>query len=448
VPRRGYVVEEGRVAKADEASSAAPASVAVLGFRPLGADREHQWFCEGVAEDITTTLTRSRRLLVVPHYRPAIRFDDAATSVETARNLGASHALEGSVRLAGDRARIAAHLLEARTGSIVWSERFDRRLVDVFAIQDEIAEAIVRHLEIELLPQEWQAMQLSRTSNIEAYTYYRHGRQLAQNLTRSYFLMAKRMFAKAVELDPDFARAHAGALLCECWLIEWKANTETPDTIIARAEQALELDPTVAEAHAARGFALYRAGRQDQAQQAYDRAIAIDPGCFEAYLFAGFLAWSSGCRVAAQAWFRTAADIHPEDYLATFFLVGMMKQDDPEKERWARLCLARTELAAALRPENPAPLSRGAVALAHLGEGAKALSWIARALALDPDDPATMYNSAAVHALLGQPETAIGLLEAYVRDASMDMLDIIRNDGDLDGIRDHPRYPTLMAGRP
>jgi len=449
VPRRGYMVDESRIhiRSGAAAPKAAKPSIAVLPFRPLANDREHQWFSDGIVEDITAALARSRQLLVVPRYARRDVSIDADTAVDAVRGLGVGYVLEGSVRIAGDSVRVSAQLLEAQSGGLVWADRFDRKTADIFSIQDEITEAIVRHLEIELLPEEWHAIQLSRTGDIEAYTYYRHGRQLARNLTKTYMLLARRMFAKAAELDPDFARAYAGIVLCDCYLMEWHATDEKLKSILAMADKALSLDPALAEAHVARGFALYRSGRFDEAEAAYAHALAIDRDCYEARLFAGMLAWIRGRRETAKSLFLMAGELREDDYLAPFFALGMMDKDDPDRKRWARVCLERAERLATLQPENPAPLSRGACVLAHLGEQERAFSWLTRALTMDPDDLVTQYNAAAVHSLTGRHEEAIAILENYLRVVSDDMIDILIGDRDFDGLRSHPRYAALIASR-
>lgn len=445
VPRRGYIVDEQRIEKRETGPKSRKPSIAVLPFRPLGNDREHQWFADGIAEDISTALARTGRLFVLPRYsRPAHR-EGVASTVEVARELGVRYLLEGSVRLSGVHVRVSTQLLDGDSGELLWAQRFDRQVADIFLIQDEITETTVRHLEIELLPGERNAIQLSQPDSIEAYTYYRHGRQLAQHWTKSYLLVARRMFAKAAELAPDFARAYAGMVLCDCYLLEWHATQETPDAILSMADRALALDPKLAEAHVARGFALYRTGHYDDAQLAYDRAVLVESTCYEAHLFAGHLAWVRGHRNGAVEQFSLAAELRQDDYLAPFFILGMIAKDDPRRMSWARLCLERAERAATLQPENAALLSRGAIALAHLGDPQRAISWMTRALTIDPQDLVSQYNSAGVHSLLGNKEAAMRLLEDYVQQVSPDMIDLIRHDGDFDGIRDHPRYEQLIS---
>lgn len=444
IPRRGYMVDAGQVRSRTRlpARQAERPSIAVLPFRPLASDREHHWFAEGLTDDIATALTRSRQLTVLSRLaEPA----QSLSPAEVAAALGARYAADGSVRLAGERLRVSARLVDARSGAILWADRFDRYLNDVFAIQDEITGAIVRHLEIELLPEERQALQLSRTDNLEAYTYYRHGWQLARHWTKSHLLLARRMFAQAAELDPAFARAHSAVTLCDCFLLEWFASGATPDSILAMAEKALALDPNQAEAHVARGLAFQKSDRVADARAAYAQALAIDPSCYEAHYFAGLFAWFGGQIDAAKAHFVEMTRLRPDDYLGPGFVLAVVERPTPESLSWAQLSIELAERAAIQQPENPAPLSRGSIALAHLGKFERAISWIRRAVTLDPDDPVTCYNAACVYSMTGDQDTALRFLEAYVRQTSEHMVSYVEQDEDLRGIRNHPAYRNLVA---
>lgn len=456
VPRRGYILDESRLRSHGEAhdhrqqeQTPGPAdkpSIAVLPFETMGAGQE--WFSDGIAEDITTALAKSRRLMVVSKNFSFAFKDRALRGDEIARELRVRYLLEGSVRLSGERVRVSTRLLEGATGELLWADRFDRDLADIFAIQDEITDAVVRHLELELLPDEKYAIRQARTGNIEAYHYELRGRQLALELTKSYLLLARRMFGKAVELDPSYARAHAGIVICDCYLRDWHGQKIDAGAILAGADKALQLDPALPEALAARGFALFCNERYAEAEQAYRTAFSIDPHSYEAnFFFASTIARFLDDREQMIAKFKLTARLRPDDYVSPMMVTSVLSTDDPERRNWARMCFERAERAADLHPANASPLHRGALALAYLGEREKAHSWLARALAIDPDDFVLHHNAACTHAQLGEAEAALRYVEKAVRNVAQNTIDMLRSDRDLDPIRDDPRFQRLLRPR-
>lgn len=162
-------------------------------------------------------------------------------------------------------------------GPPLWADRYDRDLTDIFAIQDEIAHAIVGQLKIKMRPEEVRALESDPTTNVEAYTYYLRGRKFARSMTMSYLIMARRMFYKAIELDPDYARAYAGIADCDSALYIWYAAEPLIGEILEMTEKALALDPALAEAHAARAIALHHADCDQEADIYFARALALIP---------------------------------------------------------------------------------------------------------------------------------------------------------------------------
>ena len=201
---------------------------------------------------------------------------------QVAQELGVRYVLEGSVRKVGNQVRITGQLIDALYGGHMWAERYDRKLTDIFAIQDEITHAIVGQLKIKLLPSERKAIETEPTDNVEAYTYYLRGRQFSHAWTKSYLHVARRMFCKAVELDPGYARAYAGIADCEAALRDWQPEDFPLERISALTDKALRLDPDLAEAHASRGLALHQAGHDKDAAASFQRALEIDDGLHEA----------------------------------------------------------------------------------------------------------------------------------------------------------------------
>jgi adenylate cyclase len=194
-------------------------SIAVLPFTNMSGDPEQEYFSDGITEDIITDLSKISGLFVVAR-NTAFTFKGKALNVEeVGRELGVDFLLEGSVRKAGSRVRVTGQLVNSKDGDHVWAERFDRDLTDIFAIQDEITHAIVEQLKVKLLPQEKESIGQAPTDNVEAYTYYLRGRQFLHRYSKSYYELARRMFVKAVELDPRYARAYAGIADCDSFLL-------------------------------------------------------------------------------------------------------------------------------------------------------------------------------------------------------------------------------------
>ncbi|MBA2623211.1 MAG: adenylate/guanylate cyclase domain-containing protein, partial [Chthoniobacterales bacterium] len=185
-------------------------SIAVLPFNNMSGDPEQEYFSDGITEDIITDLSKVSGLFVVARNTVFTYKGKPVKVQQVGQELGVAFILEGSVRKAGSRVRVTGQLINGKDGGHVWADRFDRDLTDIFAIQDEITHAIVEQLKVKLLPQEKKSIGQTPTDNVEAYTYYLRGRQFLHRHSKSYYQLARRMFAKAVELDPLYARAYAG----------------------------------------------------------------------------------------------------------------------------------------------------------------------------------------------------------------------------------------------
>jgi adenylate cyclase len=420
-------------------------SICVLPFANMSGDPEQEYFSDGISEDITTDLSKISALDVVAR-NTAFTFKGRSVDVpQIADRLGVSHVLEGSVRKAGGRVRITAQLIDGRTGHHAWADRFDRELTDIFAIQDEISKAIVEALKVKLLPAERRAIAKRGTSNIEAYEYYLKGRQFFHNTTRSYLALARRMFEKAIELDPEYARAYAGIASCDTRLNEWYAGGISTDAILAVANKALAIDSGLAEAYAARAAALADAEQPHEAEAAFKEALAIDPESYDAvYAFARFRMARAEFAEAAELYIR-AFEIQPDDYQAPLLAVSSLQMigRNEEAERYARIGLQHAREALRLHPESSRPAQLGACVLASLGETEEAREWLARALAVDPEDNGARYNAACCLAQIGEPEQALELLERWVEHRGSEGRRWILVDPDFESLRTHPRFRAL-----
>ena len=421
-------------------------SIAVLPFTNMSGDPEQEFFSDGITEDIITDLSKISGLFVVGR-NTSFTYKGKSVQLQRVSNeLGVKFLLEGSVRKAGQRVRVTGQLIDGPTGGHLWADRYDRDLTDIFAIQDEITQTIVEQLKIRLLPEEQEAISQVPTQNVEAYTYYLKGREFFHNSTKWFLTLARQMFAKAVELDPTFARAYAGIANVDTRLAGW-FGVETPvEEILATAGKALELAPDLAEAHAARAEALSSRGRREEGEEEFERALALDPTSFEANLFYAIHLARGGEAERSVPYFTRALEVKPDDPQSPLLLYNVLRhlRRTEESEKYAQLGLKRAEEALRLHPETSRPAQLGATTLASLGQVEKAKAWMERALAIDPDDTHIKYNAACMWAQLGELDRALDLLENWASHVGRESRDWLKNDPDIKPLRDHPRYQALI----
>jgi adenylate cyclase len=440
------VARDTKDAAAAQAEQVERPSIAVLPFNNMSGDPEQEYFSDGITEDIITDLSNVSGLFVVAR-NTAFTYKGKPVKVQqVGQELGVAFILEGSVRKAGSRVRVTGQLISSKDGGHVWAKRYDRDLTDIFAIQDEITHAIVEQLKVKLLPQEKKSIGQMPTDNVEAYTYYLRGRQFLHRHSKSYYQLARRMFAKAVELDPLYARAYAGIADCDSFLFLHYDVDVGIDSILATSAKALALENGLAEAHASRGLALSLGQRYDEAMAEFERAIALDPSSFEGHYFYARGSFAQGKLDRAAALFERAAEIKPDDYQSVCLLIQIYRSlgRDRDIEGAARRGIQRAESELTLHPENPRPAYLGAAALLAIGETDRAKEWLSRALAIDPDDILTQLNVACIYSLMGDIEPAFDLLERLLPHANHETKAWIKHDSDFDALRKHPRYQKVL----
>ncbi len=420
-------------------------SIAVLPFADMSPQRDQGYFCEGIAEEIINALSRIQALHVASR-TSAFAFKDKQADVgEIGRKLKVGTVLEGSVRKAGERLRVTAQLVNVANGYQLWTERYDRQLEDVFAIQDEIAENIVKALRVVLSPEEKRQIEKPPTENVQAYDYYLRGRQYFHQFRRTGMQSARRMFERAIETDARFALAHAGLADCCAFLyMYWDGSKANLDAADSASRKALELGPDLAEAHASRGFALALNRQYDAARPEFEAAIRLNPKLYEAHYLYARACFQEGRLEDAVRHYEAASRVRPEDYQAQLLMQSPLhalgRHDDARAALRKGLQIAERHLE--LNPDDARALYLGAVALMQLDHRERALDWAKRAHAIDPDDPGVLYNVACLYALAGLADTALECLERAV-DNGFGHREWLDNDTDLDSLRSHPRFQAL-----
>jgi adenylate cyclase len=427
-----------------ERAASRQASICVLPFVNISGDCEQEYFADGITEDIITDLSKVSALGVASRNSAFAYKGKTADIMQVARQLKVSHILEGSVRKAGNRVRITAQLIDGATNTHLWAERYDRDLSDIFALQDEISEAIVKALKLRLLPEEKKAIERRDTTNAEAYKLYLMARQYLLTTAERHRPLVVRLCEKAVELDPNFARAWA--LLALGRSNRRLLSGEPGDTGWDAANRALALEPNLAEAHAAKGRILADQGRFDEAVVEHEIAFRLDPESYDVNCAA------ARCYTAMRRYddairhYERAARLVETEFWASGMVVQCYeaKGDVEGAKRASRKALERVERLLAAEPDHGVAMAFGVTSLVTLGEAERAREWTERALLLaPPDDLNTRYNLGCAMIRLGETDLALDLLEYIAPKMQREALLWWDKDTDLDGVRSHPRYERL-----
>jgi serine/threonine protein kinase/Flp pilus assembly protein TadD len=437
-------------ASGEQTAAVVPASeksVAVLYFENLSNSKDDEYFRDGMTEDIITELSKIKELQVFPRAAVLAYRDKPVTGPQVGRELNAACVLSGSLRRAGNRLRITAQLIRAQTGHSIWAERYDRELKDVFEVQDEIARSISQALRIKLSPQEERALARKQTDNPQAYDYYLRGRQFFYQFRRKGFDFARQMFARAIVIDPQYARAYAGVADCCSFLyMYWDSSEDNLNEAESASRKALELDPELAEAHAAGGLAFALKKDFQHAEEEFEAAIRLDPKLYEAYYFYARTSFQRGDLTKAAELYEQSTRLNPDDYQAVSLLVAVYHGLGREAEAVAteRRALLLAEKHLEIHPDDPRALYLGATILVRTGDHKKGFEWATRALAIDPEETSILYNVACVYALLGRTEDALGCLTKVMESGTF-YKNWAAKDSDLDSLRSDPRFHALIS---
>lgn len=422
--------------------------VAVLPFVDMSPEKNQDYFCEGMAEEIINALCAVHGLRVASRLASFQLKDRAGDIREVGRLLNVQSVLHGSVRKAADRLRITAQLINVADGFHLWSQTFDRSLEDVFAVQEEIARDVVAALRVTLQVSDASRLKHHGTKNTAAYELYLRGRQLLNKEKEAEQRAAVEMFREAVRLDPAFADAHAG--LADVLLQLLRQRNAVPGITAADAvtasQRAIELAPDLPEAHVARGNALQLVRELDEAQRAFERAIALDPLHFHAhYWFAKYWA-ARGEHANAAKHYELAFEIRPDDYRPiTLALQEYQAIKDHKREQSAlRRSWQALERHLAIDPDDSYASDHAAGVLMLLGRRDEANRLLDRALALRPDDYRTLYTAACTAALGGEHDRALDFLDRAVG-TGRGHREWILNDNDLAPLHDNPRFRQILA---
>lgn len=450
-----------------------PRSVAVLPFLSLSTDPENEFFADGITEDIIANLTKVRALDVISR-TSVLPFRKREQGIrEIAERLNVATVLDGSVRRAGNRARIVAQLVDAATERQLWAETYDRQLTDIFAIQTDVALQIVAALQTELSPDERSRLRAPATVDFAAYELYLRGRQAFMHFSPTEMRRAIDLFTAAVEHDPAYALAHASA--AQAWIELGEGGKVPPLEAYANAREAigeaLAVDPQLGEAHTIAAYLAYVADFDWAAAEAgFKRALALNPGHADTYDYYGRLLLTLERYDEAIDILVRARQLDPlvsrSDLVTALLRAGRLDEAvaaalpqiaaDPTYPRlratlgWAYLKqgrrdegLAELEAAVELSPGDTLWLAQLGQAYALEGKPDRARDILERLQALSRETYVSPYHLAYVLTGLGEADAAIDLLErAYEERAGA--IYGIKGSFLFTPLRSHPRFQALL----
>lgn len=440
-------------------------SIAVLPFVNLSSDPEQDYFSDGLSEQVLDLLARVPHLRVIARTSSFSFRDEDADIATIARRLNVTHVLEGSVRKAGNRLRITAQLIQASDSSHLWSQSYDRELTDIFAIQDEIAAAVVQQLKLKLLRNAPPGGRATYSS--AAYEAYLRGLYLDSRRGQGDLQAARDLYQQALQIDPLFAPAWAGlARLRSRSAMESQAEQDWQQARDA-ANRALEIDPDNADAHATLAWiASYHDWDWAGARTAADRALELEPGNARVVAAAGSVYfYVVGDQQRGLELMRRAVALDPVRLASHNNLAWSLMRAGRLDESWASfetartlsvdpgwtefpfayLLLARGDAAAALarleKIEGPDGLAGQAIMYHALGRRAQSDAALHRLLAVE--GKTDHMRLAIVHAYRGEAEAALQQLDLAYREHSADLAEI-RYHPLLKNLESDPRYQDFL----
>jgi len=420
-------------------------SIAVLYFENLSGMKEDEYLRDGITEDITTELSKIKRLKTFSRAMVLNFRDKPVTAGQVGNELGASYVLTGSLRRAGNRLRINAQLIDAATDFPLWSERYDREMEDVFAVQDEIASKIAAALRITLSPQEQQALAAKPTENLQAYDLYLRGRNYARRVGRQDMMFALQMYENAVALDPNFALAHAGlATVCAEYYWHFERNQAWLDRAIASTRIASAKGTEAPEVKLAEAWVDYAEGRYEMAVDTMRKALETHPDLEGGYYLLGRALFESGRYQEIVDMMEEALSHAGENYNTVMPIhnaLGALGKKDAMMN-FVHREMAVYEEALKKTPEDARVRVLLAGNYALLGRFDEAKREADMAMALRPDDAMILYNTACAFCAMDNAKDAMIAIkkawESGYRNAAW-----TRQDPDLSLLHGDPEFERL-----
>jgi len=433
---------------AETPSTKGEKSIAVLYFENMSSEKEADYFCAGMTEDIITDLSKINMLRVVSRTDVLPFRNKEVNTRQVGEMLNVNYILEGSVRKAGDRMRITAQLIDLRTGFHLWAERFDRLVEDIFDLQNEVSHKIAEALKVSLSESEEQLLAQKPTDDLRAYDFYMRGQELLHRRGRKNNDAAIQMFENAVAIDPSLASAYAGLAEAYSYMYEWyDGNVSWLGKGIEMNQKALTLDPTSIEARSGIAVIYFHQKRFKEAKRILEGIVQESPQFYPAYMRLGMISELSSDLDAALQYYRRASELKPFDddpWIHVDQIYRRMGLEESAEEAAKKVIeVTSKRLEASL--DDLIVMSRLAEGYARFGAREEAYATLKAVFETDPTDGLAMYNCSRAYALLGENNKALISLRGAFESGFRAVMNAAKTDDAFDSLRDDPEFYRLIA---
>ena len=423
-------------------------SIAVLYFENMSSDKETDYFCAGMTEDLITDLSKIRKLKIIPRSDILPYRNKEIQSREVGEALRVNYIVEGSVRKGGDKIRITAQLIDVKSGYQVWAERYDRLVEDVFNVQIEVSEKIAEALKVSLTESEKKSLAKKPTDDLRAYDFYLRGGEFLLHKGKKNNDAAIQMFERAVAIDPNFPLAYAGlAEAYSCNYTFYDGDRSWLEKTMEMNEKALDVDPDLIEAQIGIGLVYFHQKRLRKAAQQLENVLKIKKDSYPVLFYLVTISFSLEDYDAAIKYCKRGASVKPysEEPWHQLSMIFQKKGDLKSAREAGKKAVALGLRKLEVNPEDCVVLSRMALTYTVIGKRKEALDAIKRTVELRPDDGITLYNCGATYSCLGKKDEAFSYLNAACGKGFMNITHWFKNDPYLEWIRDDPRFQEMLS---
>jgi non-specific serine/threonine protein kinase len=442
------IVQRLRERPREKAPEEGKKSIAVLYFENMSSEKENEYFCAGMTEDLIIDLSKIQHLKVIPRSDILPFRSKEVNSRQVGKTLGVQYILEGTVRKGANRIRITAQLIDVKSGFQIWAERYDRLIEDIFDVQIEVSEKIAEALKLSLTESEKQSLAKKPTDDLRAYDFYMRGSEFLSRRGQKDRQTAIQMFEHALSIDPNFSLAYVA--LAEAYsfnYLVYGGDRSWLEKMMEMNEKALSLDPDLIEAQLGMGMVYFHQKRFAQAKRNFEKVLESKNDYYQACYWLGLTSVVLGDYDIAIKYFRRAASLKPYSEEPWHLLeqsyrkIHKLKPAQEAANKMIELGTRKLEV----NPKDVAALSRLALTYAAIGENKKALEATRRVMEIDPDDGVGLYNCAGAYACLGMKEEALNYLEKASEAGWWKLSEWIQNDPSLESIRDDPEFQDILS---